>query len=139
MTYAVKHNSVPVTQTDWSPMAQAAWHRATRDQATGGIVELLKNGRVIATHRIVGGRGADWPDGPACGLRDVVKALMQLLRDDDWDAKQVADAMSKQGLPTSRARVEAMKGSAGRSVDLSHAEVVTLINAVLSEYKSNGR
>ena len=128
-----------MTTTDWPPMAQAAWHRSTRDQAAGGIVELLKNGRVIATHRIVGGRGSDWPDGPPCGLQDVVKAIMQLLRDDGWDAKQVAEAMTKHGLPTSRARVEAMKGSAGRSVDLSHAEVVTLINAVLDEYKSDGR
>ncbi len=116
-------------------MAQAAWHRATRDQSAGGVVELFKDGRLIASHRITGGRGAIWPEGEACSLQDVVKAILQLLRDDDWDAKQIAQAMTDYGLPTSRARVDGMRGSSGRSLELSHAEIVTMLNAILSEYK----
>lgn len=135
MSYIVRHNGDLVTETDWSPLAQAAWHRATRDQHAGGVVELLKDGRLIATHRIVGGRGARWPDGPECGLQDIVKAAIQLLRDDGWDTKQIAEAMTKLGLPTSRARVEAMRGSAGRSIEMSAAEIVTMFYAVLNEYK----
>lgn len=135
MTYTIQHDGNVVAKTDWSPLAQAAWHRATRDQAAGGVVELLKDGRVIATHRIVGGRGASWPDGPACGLQDIVKAILQLLRDDGWDARQIAEAMTTSGLATSRARIDGMRGSAGRSVELSHAEIVAMIYAVISGYK----
>ena len=135
MSYIVKHNGRVIAATDWSPLAQAAWHRATRDQNAGGVVELLKDGRPIATHRIVGGRGARWPNGPECGLQDIAKAVIQLLRDDDWDTKQIAEAMTRLGLPTSRARVDAMRGSAGRSIEMSAAEIVTLIYAALNEYK----
>ena len=138
MSYVIRHNGQKIAETGWSPLAQAAWHRATRDQHAGGVVELLKDGRLIATHRIVGGRGARWPDGPECGLQDIVKAAIQLLRDDGWDTKQIAEAMTKLGLPTSRARVEAMRGSAGRSIEMSAAEVVTMLYAVLHEYKNDG-
>lgn len=138
MTYIIKHNGQTIAASDWAPLAQAAWHRATRDQHAGGVVELLKDGRLTASHRIVGGCGARWPEGPECGLQDIVKAAIQLLRDDGWDTKQIAEAMTKMGLPTSRARVEAMRGSAGRSIEMSAAEVVTMLYAVLSEYKTNG-
>lgn len=131
----IRHDGRMIAQTEWEPLAQAAWHRATRNQAAGGTVELIRDGRVIATHSIVGGRGARWPDGPECSLRDVVKALLQLLRDDDWDAKQIAAAMTEFGLPTSRARVDALRGAKGHPAELSHAEIVVLLNSVLNEYK----
>lgn len=133
--YAVKHNGQVLVTTDWPPMAQAAWHRATRNQVAGGIVELVKDGRCIATHRIVGGGGARWPDGQECGLRDVMKGIFQLLRDDGWDARQIAEAMTNSGLATSRARVDALRGAKGHPAELSHAEIVTLLYAVLGEYK----
>lgn len=101
MTYEVRHNNRVLTQTGWKPMAEAAWHRATRDQAAGGVVELIKEGRVVAVHRIVGGRGAAWPDGQASQLQDLVKAIFQYLRGGDWEAKSIAEAMTSYGLPTS--------------------------------------
>lgn len=135
--YVVRHNGRELARSNWAPLAQAAWHRATRDQHTGGVVELVADGRLVASHRIVGGRGARWPCGPECGLRDIVKALLQLLRDDDWSVQEIAETMTDYGLPTSRARVDAMRGSAGRSIDLSAAEVETMIRAVLHSYKQS--
>lgn len=132
--YRITNGHDLVVETAWQPMAEAAWHRATRDQHTRGSITLAVDGRVVATHRVTGGAGAAWPLRGACGLRDVVKALMQLLRKDDWDTKQIADAMTAQGLPTSRARVEAMRGSSGRSIEMSAAEVVTMIYALLPDY-----
>lgn len=134
MTYEVRHNGQPVVVTGWQPMAEAAWHRATRDQAQGGTVELLKDGVEIARHRIVGGRGAAWPEGPGCGLRELVRAIVQLLRHDDWTARELAEAMTAYGLPTARARVDGLRGTGGRSIELSHAEIVVMIYAVLNRY-----
>lgn len=134
MIYEVRLNGESITRTQWQPMAEAAWHRATRDQTAGGIVQLLIDGTVAATHRVVGGRGGQWP-GQASGLRDVAKAIIQLLRTDNWSTKEIAEAMTAYGLPTARARVDAIKGSAGRSADVSHAEIITLIYAVIKEYK----
>lgn len=138
MEYLVRHNNSIITRTSWSPMAQAAWHRATRDQKAGGVVELLKDGRLIARHVVVGGRGAAWPDGKVCDLQDLVKAIFQLLRDDEWDTKELAATMTDYGLPTSRSRLDALRGGSGRSAELSHAEIVTMIYAVLRVYKSRG-
>lgn len=135
--YVVRHNGEVIATSSWTPLAEAAWHRATRDQAAGGLVELLRDGRTIATHRVVGGRGAAWPDGPASDMRTVVKAVIQLLRSDDWDARQIAEAMTKYGLRTSRARIDGMRGSAGRSVDVCAAEIATMLYAVTNEYKQS--
>lgn len=135
MKYIIRLNGTVLVGTQWSPLAQAAWHRATRDQHAGGVVELLKDGCSIAKHTIVGGRGAAWPEGDACGLREVVKAIFQLLRDDNWDAKSIAEAMSSFGLPTTRSRADALRGGAGHPVELCPAEIVTLLYAVLAAYK----
>lgn len=139
MTYIIKHNGTALAEADWPPLAQAAWHRATRDQNAGGVVEIVRDGCVIATHRIVSRRGARWPDGQECGLRDVVKAVFQLLRDFDMDARSIAEAMTAYGLPTSRARVDALRGAKGHSAELSHAEIVTMIYAVIDALEKGDR
>lgn len=134
--YIVLLDGREVVRTDWAPMAQAAWHRATHDQAAGGLVELLRDGRRIASAKVTSGRGQPWPDGPACDLHDIAKAIFLLLRDDEWDLKEIAHAMTEYGLPTSRARLDAMRGAAQRSATIAPAEIVTLVYAVLRKYKS---
>lgn len=135
MIYTVKRDGMVLVSGDWPPLTQAAWHRATRDQRAGGLIELERDGRRIASHRVTGGTGASWPDGPTCGLQEIFKGIVALLRDDGWDSKQLAAAMTAFGFPTSRSRIDGMKGSAGHPVDLSAAEIVVLLYAVLNDYK----
>ncbi len=142
MTYVVKLNGAVVAQTDWPPLAQAAWNRAARDRDSaqhGGTAELWKGADLLARVRPHTLRGHPWPDAdvPACDLRDVLKALLQLLRDDDWDAKGIAEAMTQYGLPTTRARIDALRGSsAGKRTEVTEAELVVMLGAILNAYKS---
>lgn len=137
MIYVVLVDGREIVRTDWSPLAQAAWHRATHDQDAGGFVELLRDGHRIASARVTSGHGQPWPDGKACDLRDISRALFLLLRDDEWDLKEIAAAMTDFGLPTSRSRLEAMRGAAGRSAVVAEAEIVTLLYSVLRRYKQD--
>lgn len=93
--YKIFLNEQLVCETDWPPMAQTAWNRAARDRDAaqhGGIAKLEKNGRTISSVKPEMGRGHPWPDSenPESNMRDVLKALLQLLRDDGWDAKEIA-------------------------------------------------
>ena len=134
MKYRVVTNDQALVETEWSPLAQAAWHRATRDE-NAGRVELFRDGQMLARVMPERGRGHRWPDGEECNLRDVLKTLLQLLRDDGWDAKELADRMTEHGLPTSRSRIEGMRGAAGKRSTPSHAEIVVMLDAVLDSYK----
>lgn len=140
-TYEVRLNGQVVASTDWPPLAQAAWNRAARDRDSaqrGGVAELYVRGALVAAVQPETGRGAPWPDRESaeCDPRDVFKALLQLLRDDGWDAKQIADAMTQAGLPTTRGRIDALRGStAGKRTEVTAAELVVAINAVLTAYK----
>ncbi len=143
MTYVVKLNGTVLVEADWPPMAQAAWTRASRDRdsaQTGGVAELWKDGELLSRVQPETLRGHRWPDRevPECTLRDVLKALLQLLRDDDWSTKTIAEAMTAYGLPTTRARVDALRGStSGKRAEVTTAELVVLISAVLNAYKSS--
>ncbi len=143
MTYVITLNGHQIVETDWPPMAQAAWFRASRDRDSaqhGGTAECWKDGDLLARVQPEMLRGHRWPDrkSPECDLRDVFKSLLQLLRDDGWDAKTIADAMTEYGLPTTRARVDALRGStSGKRAEVSPAEVVVLVYAVLNAYKAS--
>lgn len=134
MEYRITVGGQLIVTCNWQPMAEAAWHRATRNE-DGGAVELYKDGRLISRVMPERGRGHRWPDGPECGMQDIVRALLLLLRDDEWDVKEIAEAMTASGLPTSRARVDAMRGGSGRRATISPAEVVVMISAVLDAYR----
>jgi len=139
--YVVKLDGEVLASTDWPPLAQAAWNRAARDRDSaqlGGTAELWKDGSLLARVHPETLRGHRWPDesAPDADLRDVLKALLLLFRDDDWTAKEIAEAMTAAGLPTTRSRIDALKGStAGKRTEVMPAELVVMINAVLSAYK----
>lgn len=140
--YRVILNDRLVCETDWPVMAQAAWNRATRDRDSaqhGGVAVLEKDGRVLARVQPETLRGHRWPDTsePEANWHDVVKAFLLLLRDDNWSSKEVAEAMTSYGLPTSRARIDALRGSTpGKRTEVMPAEVVTMIHAVVNAYRS---
>ncbi len=70
-------------------------------------------------------------------MRDILKAVLILLRDDGWDAREIAQAMSDAGLSTTRARIDALRGSTqGKRTEVIPAELVVLLYAVLSKYKT---
>lgn len=124
-------------------MAQAAWERASRNRdATqhGGHAVLRRDGAVMAEGRPKLKDGIPWPDAEnACDLRDVLKAAL-LLRHDGWDARELAEAMTARGLPTTRARIDALRGSTqGKRTEVTAAEIVVMLSAVLSEYKRESR
>ena len=138
--YLIRLNGDPVCETDWPPMAEAAWHRASRDRNTaqhGGHAELLKDGRVIASGLPQLKTGIPWPaTEESCDLRSVLNTLLLLLRHDGWDAKELAAAMTERGLPTTRGQIDSLRGSTqGKRREVHPAELVVLLNAVLNEYK----
>lgn len=143
--YTVKLNGAVIAHTDWPPLAQAAWNRASRDRDSaqhGGVVELWVDNRRVASEKPQTLRGHPWPvqDAPDCDLRDVLKAFLQLMRDDGWDAKQIAEAMTHGGLPTTRARIDALRGSTpGKRTDVCAAELVVMMGSILTQYKKPGR
>jgi hypothetical protein len=138
--YTIKLDGELICETEWAPMAQAAWHRVSRERNAaqhGGHAELVKDGRVIAYGRPQLQAGIPWPESEnTCDLRDVLKALLLLLRHDGWDARELADAMTALGLPTTRARIDALRGSTqGKRTEVTAAEIVVMLSAVLNEYK----
>lgn len=138
--YTVKLNGRVLAHTDWPPLAQAAWNRAARDRDSahhGGVAELWRDNEMLARVQPETIVGHPWPDGPECDLREVLKALLQLLRDDGWTTKEIAEAMTEYGLPTTRARVDSLKGSTqGKRTEVTASELTTLIFSVISAYKA---
>lgn len=130
-------------ETTWPVIAQAAWGRASRHRnyaQHGGLAVLQKDGKVIASVQPRTREGHPWPDNstPQPDWHDVVKQLVLLLKDDGWDAKEIAEAMTDLGLPTSRARIDALRGSTpGRRAAVQPAELVVLLQAVLAKYRQS--
>ncbi|RTB44141.1 hypothetical protein [Pseudomonas aeruginosa] len=139
--YRIFLDGEQLCETNWAPLAQAAWNQAGRHRDAaqhGWRARLEKNGHVLADLRPHMGRGLPWPDSDTfeCGLPDVLKALLLLLRHDGWDAKELAEAMTAFGLPTSRSRIDAFRGTTpGKRTELTPADLVVMIHTVLSEYK----
>lgn len=124
--------------TGWVRAAQAAWGRATRNR-DGDMVFLEKNDMEIARVRPDSRAGHPWPDRSDhdASWNDVVKQITLLAREMGWDVKAVADAMTAAGLPTSRSRVDSLRGSSdGRIAEVLPAELVVMLQALLSEYRA---
>lgn len=124
-------------KTDWPPMAQAAWHRAGRDRDAAqhdGMAVLLKDSVELARVRPRTGIGHPWPDKSVAESNghDLVKTLITMLRRADIDAQELAQSCTAAGLPMSRARIDALRGStAGKRTAVCEAEVVCLMSAAI--------
>jgi hypothetical protein len=95
---------------------------------------LLKDGVLLACIQPQTGRGHAWPDTSVseCDLRDVFKAVLAMMRHAGIDAAALADAATDAGLTTTRARIDALKGSTkGKRTEVCAAEVVTLLYAAI--------
>lgn len=142
-SYAIYLNSHLVCQTSWPHQAQAAWNRAARDRSSsvnGGSAELYKDGVPLACVRPQTRTGHPWPDdeAPEANWHDVMRSLIRLLRDDDWSAREIANAMTAAGLSTSRSQIDSLRGSSQGSRRHVHpAEVVIMLDAVLRRYRGD--
>lgn len=129
--------------TRYAPIAQAAWSRASRHRdfsQHGGLVTLKKNGAVLSQVRPRTREGHPWPDRdtPLLDWHDVVRSLCLLLREDEWDAKEIAEAMTEMGLPTTRGRIDALRGSTkGKRAHVEPAELIVLLQAVVQKYRAD--
>lgn len=136
--YRVYLDDELLCKTEWPSMAQAAWHRASRERNAsqhGGQAVLVKDGLVLADVQPRMPQGHAWPDAtaPEADMRDIVKAALQLLRHAGHDIRSVADQMTAQGLPTTRSRLDALKGSTpDKRAQVCAAEIVVLLNAACS-------
>ncbi|MDP3322360.1 MAG: hypothetical protein Q8S71_02295 [Hydrogenophaga sp.] len=130
-----------ICSTDWSPMAQAAWSRFSRDRDAaqhGAQLVLLKNEVELASVQPRTGQGWPWPDKATeeVDLRDVAAAIQQLARVAGVPAAALADELTAQGLPTTPARLKSMSTQQdGRRTHVSAAEIVTLCYAAIGVLK----
>jgi hypothetical protein len=124
-------------KTDWPPMAQAAWHRASRDRDAaqhGGQAIIIKDGRELARVQPRTGVGHPWPDREAsvADMHDVVKTMLTMFRHAGIDAAMLAQSCTAAGLPMTRARIDALRGSTqGKRTAVCEAEVVCLLSAAI--------
>jgi hypothetical protein len=124
-------------KTDWPPMAQAAWHRASRDRDAaqhGGEAVIIKDGLELARVQPRTGVGHAWPDRDvgAADMHDVVKTMLTMLRHAGIDAPALAQSCSNAGLPMTRARIDALRGSTpGKRTAVCEAEIVCLLSAAI--------
>lgn len=137
MKYRIFVDDEPAGATDWLPIAQAAWHRATRDRHAaqhGGDAVLMIDGRVVASVRPRTGEGCPWPVSAdhIVDLRDVTKAVQQLARVAGVPAAHLADTMTELGLPTAPAHLKSLETQqAGRRTQVCAAEIVALCYAAI--------
>lgn len=142
MKYRILLDDAPVGTSDWLPVAQAAWGRATRDRDAaqhGGEAVLLIDGRVVAAVQPRTLDGHPWPvrDDHVTDLRDAAKALLALTRAAGVDAQKLAQAMADNGLPTTRARLKDISTmEQGRRSATSPAELVAMCYAAIAVLKS---
>lgn len=124
-------------KTDWPPMAQAAWHRASRDRDAaqhGGEAVIIKDGNTLARVQPRTGVGHPWPDRDVAesDLRDVVKTMLTMLRHAGIDTQTLAQSCTGSGLPMTRARIDALRGSTpGKRTAVCEAEIVCLLSAAI--------
>ena len=142
MKYRVLLDDAPVGMTDWLPVAQAAWDRATRHRDAaqhGGEAVLIVDGRVVASVQPRTLDGHPWPvrDDHVTELRDVAKAVIALARAAGVDAKTLAQAMTDSGLQTTPARLKDISTTEqGRRSATSPAEMVAICYAAIAALTS---
>lgn len=145
MKYRIFLDDAPGGASDWLPIAQAAWYRATRDIQTaqhGGDAVLMIDGEIVASVRPRSGEGHPWPvaEDHITNLRDVARAVQQLARVAGVPAAALAQELTTQGLPTAPARLKSMETQQdGRRTHVSPAELVALCYAAIGVIKKGSR
>lgn len=141
--YRILLDDAPVGASDWLPLAQAAWHRATRHRDAaqhGGEAVLLIDGRVVAAVQPRTLEGHPWPisGDDVVDLHDVAKSILALARAAGVGPQALADAMAASGLPTTTARLKNISTiERGRRSATNPAELVAVCYAAVGVIKSN--
>ncbi len=138
MKYRIFLDDEPVGATDWLPVAQAAWDRATRHRDAaqhGGEAVRMVDGQSVASVQPRTLDGHPWPvrEDRVTDLRDVAKAVLALARAAGVDAHALAQAMGDNGLPTTAARLKNVSTmEQGRRSATSPAELVAMCYAAIA-------
>lgn len=118
-------------------LAQAAWHRASRDARAaeaGGFVKAYEGEVTVAEMHPEPRVGHPWPDGRdhQADLRDVWDSLLRLLNQQGLDDQALTDALNRYGLSTGSVVSAVQDDLGGRTVP-SAAEVVVLLEALAQD------
>lgn len=115
-------------------LAQAAWHRASRDARVaeaGGTVRAYEGEVTVAEMHPEPRVGHPWPDGRdrQADLRDVWDSLLRMLAQQGLDDQALTDALNRFGLKTSSVQATVHDDLGGRTIP-SAAELVVLLEAI---------
>ncbi|SDG81102.1 hypothetical protein SAMN05216588_10140 [Pseudomonas flavescens] len=115
-------------------LAQAAWHRASRNAAVaeaGGSVRAYEGEVTVAQMRPEPRVGHPWPDGRdhQADLRDVWDSLLRLFARQGLDDQALTAAVNRFGLKTDSVQGSVQDDLGGRTVP-SAAELVVLLEAI---------
>lgn len=142
MKYRILLDDAQIGMTDWLPIAQAAWDRATRHRDAaqhGGEAVLMVDGQIVASVQPRTLDGHPWPlrEDRVTDLKDAAKAVLALARAAGVDAHALAQAMGDSGLPTTAARLKNISTTEqGRRSATSPAELVAMCYAAIAVLKS---
>ena len=142
MKYRILLDDAQVGSSDWLPVAQAAWDRATRHRDAaqhGGEAVLMVDGQIVASVQPRTLDGHPWPvrEDSVADLRDAAKAVLALSKAAGVSPQMLAQAMSDNGLPTTPARLKNISTTEhGRRSATSPAEIVAMCYAGVSVIKS---
>ncbi len=138
MKYRILLDDEPVGATDWLPVAQAAWDRATRHRDAaqhGGEAVLMVDGQIVASVQPRTLDGHPWPvrEDRVTDLKDAAKAVLALARAAGVSPQMLAQAMGDNGLPTTAARLKNISTmEQGRRSATSPAELVAMCYAAIA-------
>lgn len=118
-------------------LAQAAWHRASRNgrvAEAGGFVKAYEGEVTVAEMHPEARVGHPWPDGRdhQADLRDVWDSLLRVLKQQGLDDQALTGALNRYGLTTSSVEAAVQDELGGRTVP-SAAEVVVLLEALYQD------
>lgn len=122
-----------VCKTDWQPMAEAAWNRASRD-TFGGYARctLSVDGREVAAGNSTQ-NGLRWPANlDTVGVPELYKAALLLAQQLGVGAAELAEVAAQKGLPLSRANIDDGRRGKGGSM----AEVYVLLHCIVHVIKT---
>lgn len=123
-----------VSQTDWAPIAEAAWHRATRD-THGGYARctLSIDGRQVAAGNCTA-PGLRWPQQlPTVGTAELYKAVLLVAHQLGIGPVELADIATQKCLPLSRANIDDGRRGKGGSLP----EICVLLYCIVHAIKSS--
>ncbi|MES1927423.1 hypothetical protein [Salinisphaera sp. T31B1] len=133
--YRIEFDGKVYCETRGAAIAQTAWHRVSRDRSSATpntVARLLKDGELLAQTLPMARLPRDWPDAamPKVNGHDVVKRILRLLRQRGLGTREIADAISSAGLPTSRSRIDALRGNS-RPIEIIPAELAVLLDVLI--------